>query len=390
MTQLPTTDSPEDGLPSPFEEIDVFDYHYDVPGSEPGTLSIDPNAQPSQVVIIDYTPETVSHKIIVQMSATAAYKKTDSVSWIDIQGLGTESALKEIGNVFNLHPLLLEDVVNVPQRPKIEVYPEHVLVIAQMVTQKHDDGFDIEQIGFVLGSNYLLTFQEDSDDYFNLVRDRIKKPKSRLRQRGPDYLLYLLLDALVDGFFPLMETCGDRIEELEEDVALNPTRDILGEIYGIRRDLLALRRAAWPLRSVINQLIQEDNELITSDTQIYLRDCYDHIIQLVDILEIYRELASSLMDIYLSAMSNKMNEVMNFLTVISTIFIPLTFIVGVYGMNFKYMPELDWRLGYWLCWGVMLLISGGLLIYFKHKGWFRRYYSSQMAKVFKQGQGRQG
>jgi magnesium transporter len=359
------------------EEEDYFDYHYDEPGSEPGTLSIEPDANPSKIILIDYNSKHAIRRVDVIPNALIPYLGTNTVSWMDVQGLGSEKVLKRIGDILKLHPLLLEDVVNVPQRAKVEDYTQQLLIIAHMVRPTPSaDGFETEQISFVLGKNYLLTFQEEElEDCFDPVRDRIRTHQGRVRESGADYLAYLLLDVLIDGYFPVLEDYGERIEELEDKILQAPTRDTLEEIYAVRRELLALRRLIWPLRDVMNILIRSSNKLMSTDVQIYLRDCYDHVIQLLDITETYRELASSLMEIYLSSMSNKMNEVMKFLTVISTIFIPLTFVVGVYGMNFKYMPELNWPWGYFLCWLVMLAIAGGLIIFFWKRGWFKNFYS---------------
>jgi magnesium transporter len=359
------------------EEEDYFDYHYDEPGSEPGTLSIEPDANPSKIILIDYNSKHAIRRVDVIPNALIPYLGTNTVSWMDVQGLGSEKVLKRIGEILKLHPLLLEDVVNVPQRAKVEDYTQQLLIIAHMVRPTpSSDGFETEQISFVLGKNYLLTFQEEElEDCFDPVRDRIRTHQGRVRESGADYLAYLLLDVLIDGYFPVLEDYGERIEELEDKILQAPTRDTLEEIYSVRRELLALRRLIWPLRDVMNILIRSSNKLMSTDVQIYLRDCYDHVIQLLDITETYRELASSLMEIYLSSMSNKMNEVMKFLTVISTIFIPLTFVVGVYGMNFKFMPELDWRWGYFLCWLVMLAIAGGLILFFWKRGWFKNFYS---------------
>ncbi|MGF1479601.1 MAG: magnesium/cobalt transporter CorA [Cyanophyceae cyanobacterium] len=360
----------------PEREEEYFEYFFDKPGSEPGTLSIDPDARPSEIILIDYDKNRATRKTNITPQDCLPFLHTDSVSWVDIQGLGSEMILKQMGEVFGLHPLLLEDVVNVPQRPKVDDTEEQLLIIAQMVKPTPDEeGFESEQVSYILGKNYLLTFQETSADCFEPVRDRIRSKKGKLRDSGPDYLAYVLLDALIDGYFPVLEDYGERVEALEDRIVLKPTRDTLEEIYAVRRELLALRRTIWPLRSAINTLIRGDSRLISPDTQVYLRDCYDHIIQLLDIIETYRELASSLMDVYMSAMSNKMNEVINLLTVISTIFIPLTFIVGVYGMNFEYMPELEWRWGYFACWGVMIAIATSLIVFFWRRGWFTRFYS---------------
>ncbi|MEA5532698.1 magnesium/cobalt transporter CorA [Crocosphaera sp. XPORK-15E] len=359
------------------EEYDYFDYFYDEPGSEPGTLNIEPDAQPSRIVLIDYDADHAVRKVDVIPKALTPYLGTNTISWMDVQGLGSETILKQVGEIFKLHPLLLEDIVNVPQRPKVEDYNEQLMMIVQMVrSTENDEGFESEQVSFVLGRKYLLTFQEEEiEDCFDIVRERIKGNQGKVRQGGPDYLMYLLLDSIIDGYFPVLEAYGDRIEDLEDELVIKPKTSNLEEIYTVRRELLALRRAIWPLRNVTNILVRGESDLISADVQIYFRDCYDHVIQLLDIVETYRELASSLMDVYLSSMSNKMNEVMQVLTVMSTIFIPLTFLAGLYGMNFKYMPELEGKWSYFVLLGVMLLIAGGLSYFFWRRGWFEPFYS---------------
>ncbi len=359
------------------EEEDYFDYFYDEPGSEPGTLSIEPGAHPSKIVLIDYSPEHAVRKSDLLPNALRPYLGTNTVSWMDIQGLGSEEVLKQVGEIFKLHPLLLEDVVNVPQRAKVEDYHDHVMMIAHRVRPNpEEDGFESEQVSFVLGKRYLLTFQEgEITDCFDPVRDRIRANQGKVCHEGADYLVYLLMDMLIDEYFPLLEDYEERIEALEDTIIRSPSGKLMEEIYHIRRELLALRRLIWPLRHVMNVLLRDtSNSLISADVRIYFRDCYDHIIQVLDIIEAYRELASSLMEVYMTSMSNKMNEVMKFLTVISTIFIPLTFIAGVYGMNFKNMPELDSPWGYWATWGVMILIAGGSLIFFWRRGWLSPSY----------------
>lgn len=376
MTQLPSQLSDLTNIPEDKEEEDYFDFFYDTPGTEPGTLTIEEDAIPSEIVLIDYSSTHASRKVNVSPQSCLSYINSDSVSWVDILGLGSANLLQEMGRNFDLHPLLLEDVVNVPQRPKVEDYNEHLLIIAQMVMLKpNNEGFFSEQVGFVLGKSYLLTFQEEPEhDCFEPVRDRIRSNRGRVRKAGVDYLAYALIDSIIDGFFPVLEEYGERIEALEDEVVLNPTRHTLERIYEVRRELLALRRAIWPQRAMINTLIRSSNEHISDDVQVYFRDCYDHVIQVLDIVETYRELASGLMDVYMSSVSNKMNEVMKLLTVISTIFIPLTFVVGVYGMNFEYMPELQTRWGYFACWGIMLIIATSLCIFFWRSGWFKNFY----------------
>ncbi|MDB9420071.1 magnesium/cobalt transporter CorA [Microcystis aeruginosa] len=359
------------------EEEDYFDYFYDEPGSEPGTLIIEPDAKPSRIILIDYDEDNAIRKMDITPNACAPYIGTNTVSWMDIQGLGSETVLKQVGEIFNLHPLLLEDVVNVPQRPKLEDYNNQLLVISQMVRLKEDEsGFDTEQVSFVLGKRYLLSFQEEElQDCFEIVRDRIRTSQGRVRKSGADYLTYLLLDTIIDGYFPVVEHYEDRIEALEDMIISNPDRDTMQEIYDVRRELLALRRLIWPMRNVLHLLMRDHHGIVSDEVQIYFRDSYDHVIQILEIIEAYRELAASLMDVYMSTMGNKLNEIMKFLTVISTIFIPLTFIVGVYGMNFDNMPELKGEWSYFIVWLVMLAVAGGLIFYFWRKGWFKPIYS---------------
>lgn len=350
---------------------DEEDDFYHRPGDMPGTIIIDADAPPPMIFLIDYNQTDVVHKQLNTPEECIPYLDKESVTWVDVQGLGSVDILERLGKVFDLHPLVLEDVVNVPERPKIEDYDDQLLIISRMVVPKERIcGFYSEQVSLVLGKHYLLTVQEEPDhDCLEGVRSRIEKGKGIIRRQGADYLAYTLLDAIIDGFFPVLELYGERIEELEEEVIVNPTRKTLQKIYKIRRELLQLRRAIWPQRDAINSLIREGNDLISDEVRVYLRDCYDHTVQVMDMVETYRELASGLMDVYLSAVSNKMNEVMKLLTVVSAIFIPLTFIVGLYGMNFEYMPELKWHWGYPLCLAVMGAIAFGLIFFFWRKGW---------------------
>lgn len=355
------------------DKEDLFDYFYDEPGTTPGTLIIEEDAAPSKIFLIDYNEATATSVKLTAPEECLAYLDTESVSWVDVSGLGSEDILKRLGGVFGLHPLVLEDVVNVPQRPKVEEYEDHLLILVQMVMPKlHKDGFWIEQVSFVLGQHYVLSVQEEGErDCFEPLRDRILSNKGIVRKTGADYLCYSLLDAVIDGFFPVLEDYGERIAALEDEVILKANHKTLKKIYAVKRELLALRRYIWPLRNAINSLTKADSKLVSSHVRIYLRDCYDHTIQVLDILETYRELASGLMDVYLSAMSNKMNEIMKVLTVISTIFIPMTFMAGVYGMNFHYMPELSWPWGYYACWGMMIAIAASLCFFFWSRGWFQ-------------------
>jgi magnesium transporter len=348
-------------------------YHY--PGTLPGTIIIDDNAPPPLIFLIDYNQNDLIHKQLSTPEECAAYLDKESVSWVDVQGLGSADILQRLRNVFDLHPLVLEDMVNVPERPKIEDYEDQLLIIARMIVLKENTwGFHSEQVSFVLAKNYLLTVQEEPEyDCLNGVRGRIAHNKGIIRKLGTDYLAYTLLDAIIDGFFPVLERYGERLEELEEEVMVNPNRQTLQQIYQIRRELLQIRRAIWPQRDVINSLIRDGYEPISDEVRIYLRDCYDHAVQVMDMVETYRELASGLMDVYLSAVSNKMNEIMKLLTVVSAIFIPLTFIAGVYGMNFEHMPELKTTWGYPICLASMAALASGLMFFFWRRGWLENY-----------------
>jgi len=360
------------------DDDNLFELFYDDQGSIPGTLKIEPDATPSTIELIDYN---TNNRVLIKLlmpEECIPYLDTESVSWVDVSGLGSEDILQRMAKVFNLHPILIEDVVNVPQRPKVDEYEEHLLIISQMVMPKPNySGFWIEQVSLILGKHYLLTVQEEPErDCFDQVRDRIRTNKGNICKQGADYLTYTLLDAIIDGFFPVLEAYGERIEELEDEVVTNPSKSTLEKIYRLRRELLALRRCIWPQRDAINILIRDGSSLISDEVKIYMRDCYDHTVQVMDMVETYRELTSGLMDVYLSSVSNKMNEIMKLLTVISSIFIPLTFIAGVYGMNFNTarsplnMPELDWYWGYPLCWLLMIGVSGSLIYFFWKRGWF--------------------
>ncbi|HEY9693891.1 MAG TPA: magnesium/cobalt transporter CorA [Oculatellaceae cyanobacterium] len=371
------------------EKSDLFKYFYDQPGSMPGTLRVKTYAKPPEIVLIDYNEEKATRLILETPEKCALYLDTESVSWIDVLGLGSEEILHRLGQVFNLHLLVLEDVVNVPQRPKVEDYDDHLVIITQMVMPKEKaTGFYSEQVSFILGKHFLLTVQEEPEhDCFKPVRDRIRTAKGMIRQNKADYLAYALLDAIIDGFFPVLENYGERIEDLELEVVDNPTHQTLNKIYQIQRELLALRRAIWPQRDAINSLIRDGSNLISDEVRIYLRDCYDHAVQVMDMVENYRELASGLMDIYMSSVSNRMNETMKLLTVISSIFIPLIFVAGIYGMNFNTekspwnMPELNWYWGYPFCLGLMSAIALGLVLFFWKRGWFENFSTSKKNNI---------
>ena len=356
-----------------------LNYSYNKPGSIPGTLSIADGAKPSEIAFIDYNSDRYQFATSLAPEECAAHLNTASVSWVDVAGLGDKLTLEKLAQIFQLHPLLLENIVNVPQRPKLEDYQDQLVIITQMVNfEVKERRIWLEQVSFVLGQNYLLTVQEEpQQDCFDPVRDRLAKNKGVIRQRKADYLTYALWDTIIDGYFPVLEDYSEKIEELEELVLKQPTESTLAKIHQIKRELLVLRRTIWAQRDVLNTLIRDGHPLIDSRVTKYLKDCYDHTVQIIDTIEIYRELTSGLMDVYLSAVSNKMNQVMKLLAVISTVFIPLTFIAGIYGMNFNSeaspwnMPELDWYWGYPLCLAIMSAIAIGLLTYFWRLGWLK-------------------
>ncbi len=339
------------------------------PGASPGTLVM-PEAAPRPTIrIMDYGPDSFEEKELGSPAEIRPYLDDKTVTWVDVEGLGDEQVLREIGDIFGLHPLALEDVVHVPQRPKMESYETHEFIVTQMVMLADGRTMETEQVSLFLGRNFVLTFQERPGDCFDPVRDRIRRGKGVSRKRGPDYLAYALLDAIIDNYFPALEVFGERIEALEDQVVANPSLKTIHGIYEVKRDLLALRRCIWPQRDAIGSLLRSESELISPPVRIYLRDCHDHAFQMMDVVETYRELAMGLVDVYLSSVSNRLNEVMKLLTIMSTIFIPLTFIAGVYGMNFAFMPELHWRWAYPAVLGVMAAATLGMLVYFKRRGW---------------------
>lgn len=370
-----------DHCPLTHRDDQLVDFNYNQPGTVPGTLNIPEDALPTELILMAYGDDGVDLRSLPDLQSCRHPTQHYTVNWIDARGLGTEETLWQFSQVFQIHPLMLEDVVNVPHRPKVDFYENQILLIMQMVQSKDaGSGVDSEQVSFVLGRDFLVTFQEEPEwDSFEPVRDRIRRGTGSIRRQGADYLAYALLDTIVDSFFPVLEELGEALEELENEVVENPTQATIEKIYRMRRGLIKLRRHIWPQRNVINSLIRDSDDLISQEVKVYLQDVYDHIVEVVDILENYRETASNLMDVYLSSISNRMNEVMKLLTVISSIFIPLTFIAGLYGMNFNTekspwnMPELEWYWGYAACLGVMGAIALLQVIFFWRRGWFKSF-----------------
>jgi magnesium transporter len=310
----------------------------------------------------------------LELEATAeleVYKSSDTVSWIDIQGLGDLDFLKTTADIFNIPVLALEDILHVPQRPKVEEFDGSLLIISAMLRLDENSEVKSEQISIVLSPHCVITFQEFYGDILEPVRKRVRDSTSTLRKSGSDYLAYAVLDTLIDAYYPLLESLGERMEKLESDILAHPQPETLKSIYRVRRELLTLRRILWPQREAITSLIREDNHLLRKSVRSYLRDCYDHCIQAIEVLESYRELCSGLTDLYMSGLSNKLNEVMKVLTIISTLFIPLSFLTGVYGMNFEHMPELSWPWAYPMFWLIIVLIAFSMITFFVKSGWLK-------------------
>lgn len=347
-----------------------------LPGAPPGILVPEPNAPHAELHVIAYGADGFVEQTTSRVEDIPGLLQKWPVVWVNVDGIGDTTVISEIGRLFNFHKLALEDVVHTHQRAKVDQYGNHLFAVARMPVTGADTPWHTEQISFFLGERYLVTFQEHpGGDCLDCVRLRIRTGMGKVRPAGPDYLMYALLDAILDNYFPLVEDCGERLDALEADTFERPTRDTMPRLHRIKRDLLMVRRAVWPMRDALNMLVRDPFPLVTDETRVYLRDCHDHTIQIIDLVESYRDVTSGLTDLYLSALGHRTNEIMRVLTVISTIFIPLTFIVGLYGMNFDFtrspwnMPELHWQYGYPAVLLVMACVAGGLLLFFRRKGW---------------------
>jgi magnesium transporter len=341
-------------------------------GLPPGSLVHigERKVEKTRITVIDYDGDNVFEKEVETVEECFRFRETSTVTWINVDGVHDSEIVEKLGSHFGLHPLILEDIMNTSQRAKMEDLGDSIYFVLRMTESGNDDAkIASEQMSLVFGKNFVLSFQERPGDTFDPVRERIRKGKGRIRKMGPDYLAYALLDAVVDDYFIVLERLGERIECLEDELVADPRRQTLNTIHELKREMIFLRKSAWPLREAISRLERAESPLVKKATGIFLRDVYDHVIQVIDNIETYREMLSGMLDIYLSSLSNRMNEVMKFLTIIGTIFIPLTFLAGVYGMNFKFMPELGWRWGYFLIWGVMVAVGISLLVYFKRKKW---------------------
>ncbi len=349
------------------------------PGSPPGTLVSHPDARPPTVTLIAYGPDGFEERVLTGAAQAAAAREAMArfpVVWVDVDGLADLALVRALGLAFGLHELALEDALNTHQRPKLEPYADHLFLVTRMIDPAGAPAS--EQLALFLGKGFLLTFQDHPGDALKPVRERIRKGGGRLRASGADYLVYALLDAVVDGYFPVLEAYGERLDELEALLDTNASATKMRAIHAVKRDLLTIRRSVWPQRELLHQLARDGSAWVTDETRVYLRDCYDHAVQLAELVETDREIASGLHEIQLSAINARMNEIMKVLTVISTIFIPLSFIAGVYGMNFDRgasawnMPELGWRLGYPVALLVMGTIAFALVLWFRRRGWIGR------------------
>lgn len=323
-----------------------------------------------KITIMDYDETQFQVRETETLEECYPFKDRPTIIWINIDGIHEIETLEKLGDCFGLHPLTLEDILNTDQRPKIEDYGEYIFIVLKMLYPDDDTGEILaEQVSLVLGKNFVISFQEREGDIFNSVRERIRSGKGRIRKMGADYLVYSLLDSIVDNYFIILEKLGERIEFLEEKLIINPVPEAINLIHKLKREMIFLRRSVWPLREVIGSIERGESSLIKGSTNIYLRDVYDHTIQVIDTIETFRDILSGMLDIYLSSVSNRLNAVMKVLTIIATIFMPLTFIAGIYGMNFKYMPELEWRLGYPVILLTMVSIGVLMLVSFRKKKW---------------------
>lgn len=322
------------------------------------------------ISVLDYGPEGCREDRPAALAELLPHRDTGTVTWIDIDGLHDTELLRGLGDHFGFHPLVLEDVVNTHQRPKLEDYGGYLYIVVRMLS--YDAGrreLGNEQVSLLLGPNYVFSLQESRGDVFEPVRERIRNGKGRIRSSGPDYLAYALLDAVVDGYFEILEQLGEEIEELESQLVENPRPEQQQAVHQLKREMILLRKSVWPLREVLAGLERSESDLMRDGTRVFVRDVYDHAIQVIDVVESFRDMLTGLQDLYLSSISNKMNEVMKVLTIIGTIFIPITFLAGVYGMNFTHLPELGWKWGYPAFWAASLAVGGVMVAFFRRRRW---------------------
>lgn len=338
-------------------------------GARPGTLAIPTDSPEPRIRVTQYSGDDVEVFDIDDVATLPALVKSDWVTWVDIQGFGNEAKLKGVAAAFDLHPIALEHAVNVPQRAKAESYEGHNLIIARAPLLDVDGDLTAPQVGFIVGEGFLITFQERYLGFFDEVRERIRRGGGQLGKFGADYLAYALIDAMVDRYYPVAQQLSDAIEDLEDWVVENPHPDVLRRIHEIRRQLVVLRRIGHPQREAINAMLRPQSLFFSDPVQVFVRDTREHITQIVELVDSSREMASDLVDAYLSNVSHRSNEIMKVLTLMASIFIPLTFIAGVYGMNFEHIPELSVRSGYFIVWAVMIVITVAMIVLFKRRGW---------------------
>jgi len=342
-------------------------------GLPPGSLIHigNPSRAPVEVTLIDYDRDQIQERRIDAIKECFPFKETEAVTWINIDGLHQVELVQALDDSFGIHPLILEDILNTQARPKSEEHESYLYFLVKMLRYDMDSQcVQTEQLSLIVGDNYLISLQEEAaNDIFDPVRKRLRDSRGRIRRKRADYLAYVLLDTVVDHNFLVLEQLGDRIEDLEDDLLAHPEADNLQEIQRLKREILSLRHAIWPLRELISGLYKEESPLIQEETRLYFKDVHDHVIQIIETIELFRELVAGMLEIYRSNLSSRMNEVMKVLTIFSTIFIPLTFVVGVYGMNFEYMPELKWGWGYAALWIIMGIVTGIMLLFFRRKKW---------------------
>ena len=326
-------------------------------------------AEESKITFIRYDETFFAEKEISSIADFRSEKDRQGITWINIDGLQDVKLFEDIGELFGLHPLVLEDILNTDQRPKMQDYGDYIYIVLKNFHGQDNGNLLSEQVSIILGMNFILSFREKESGLFEPIREKIRNNKGRIRKEGADYLAHAIIDNIVDNYFVVLENLEEKIEYLEDDLVKRTTPSTLQAIHILKRELILLRKSLWPLREAVNALERSDSPLINKSTGIYFKDIYDHIIAVIDTMETFRDLLSGMLDIYLSSISNKLNEVMKVLTIIATIFMPLTFLAGVYGMNFKYMPELGFRWGYFGVLGIMLVVALLMLMYFKKKKW---------------------
>lgn len=356
-----------------------FTKRYNPPGTSPGTLILHEKTHPAplRILLTDYTDSEYSEQLLTTPEECKEYLERETVTWIHVQGDAEPDTMRQLGSLFGLHHLALEDVINTGQRPKLDDYTDqYFIALAHPVIDDDSKTVGMRQLSLFLGRNFVISFHPGNEDSFEPVRKRLRNHLGRIRGRGADYLLYALIDVTIDEGFPVLEWLGEEVENIEEEMLETPTRNSLRRLYQLKRTLVILRRVLWPQREVVKNLARDENILISDNNRIYFSDCHDHTIQMVDLIETYRDMVTGLLDVYLSSVSYRLNEIMRVLTIISTIFIPLTFIVGVYGMNFTNngspwsMPELSWYYGYPMVWVLMCMIVVGMLLFFRSRKWF--------------------